>query len=113
MTQTTTGDRAGIDRKATVAQIAGIMAEASAAPVPFHERSEFKEIYAKLHFISLGIAAMKGIGEMMRPGMGQMDTSLYEASAVFAFFGEALEAPAQEVHDTLEQLQWAAKREAA
>lgn len=31
MTQTTTGDRAGIDRKATVAQIAGIMAEASTA----------------------------------------------------------------------------------
>jgi len=113
MTQTTTGDRAGIDRKATVAQTAGIMAEASAAPVPFHERSEFKEIYAKLTFISLGIAAMKGIGSMMQPGINEMNAGIHEASYVFEFFGEALEAPAQEVYDTLEQLQWAAKREAA
>lgn len=126
MTQTTTGDRTAINRKATVDKIAGIMAEASALdvslraalaeappPAPFHERSEFKEAYERLRFVSLGIAAMKGIGGMMRPGMSQMDAKIHEAAYVFEFFGEALEGPAQAVHDAIEQLQWAAKREQA
>ena len=126
MTQTTSGDLAGLDCKATVEKLAGIVAEASALdadlraalakappPAPFHERSEFKEAYERLRFVSLGIAAMKGIGGMMRTGMDQMNAGGHEAGYVFEFFGEALEGPAQAVHDAIEQLQWAAKREAA
>lgn len=84
--------------------------EAPRPAIPFHERSEFEEIYAKLHFVSLGISAMKGIGGMMRPGSNQMDAGIHEAASVFEFFGEALEAPARAAHDTLEKLQWAAER---
>lgn len=84
--------------------------EAPRPAAPFHERSEFAEVYARLRFVSLGIAAMKGIGGMMRTGMDQMEAGGHEAAYVFEFFGEALEGPAQAVHDAIEQLQWAAKR---
>lgn len=84
--------------------------EATLPAAPFHERSEFEEAYARLRFVSLGIAAMKGIGGMMRTGMDQMDAEIHDAAYVFEFFGEALEGPAQAVHDAIEQLQWAAKR---
>ena len=84
------------------------------ASVPLHKHGAFNDLTAHLQFIQLGIAALKGVGALLRPENHDQQLNgafSSEASAVFEFFGEALKGPANEAYDAKERLEQAARGE--
>ena len=72
--------------------------EPCAAPIEsalLSHHEAYQEMEKVLRSISVGVAALKGIGEMMRPYMADggeelKTTRRSDVSAIFEFFGEAL-----------------------
>jgi hypothetical protein len=67
-----------------------------------------------LQFIQLGVRAMRGLGGMLEPYMhdNQLNNAFSsEVSAVFSFFGEALEQPSNKAFDAYEAMERMARLE--
>lgn len=82
--------------------------------MPLHKHGAFNDITANADFISLCANALKGIGAMMQPSMVAHDEQSENArrsdiSAIFKFFGEALQEPAITVYNATERLESAIK----
>lgn len=61
-----------------------------------------------LEFIQLGIMAMRGLGAMLNPEIHDEQLNgafASEVSAVFSFFGQALEKPSTQAYDAYEEME--------
>lgn len=61
-----------------------------------------------LEFIQLGVMAIRGLGEILNPEThdNQLNSAFAsELSAVFSFFGQALEKPATQAYDAYEEIE--------
>ncbi len=85
---------------------------AAPAPHPLHKHGAFDDMHAHLEFIQLAGDALRGIGAMLQPETHDQQLNMThssDASAIFRFFGEALQGPASEAYNAKERLESAAQ----
>lgn len=88
--------------------------ETAQPATPLHQHSAFADIQAALIFIGHANAALLGIGDLLQPVLEVHDNQLNNAhcssvSAIFHFFGEAMEGHIEKAYNANEALQREAK----